>query len=506
MSVRQAVTLAIDDGRAFLPVFSGELTMLSRGLDSIQLVKIQRSFVTLVLEVRHPTAQVMVDGEDAVVHRVADVLQVRISVDRDIEFHRISILAGLGCALVLDIEVEHHYLWATAAGAVAAPKWSVDRFKTELSKSREYFEPAQTYLSMPEDSYQDINAGEPEHVYEVLPQVISRLEQLLVYTPPAVIAQDFHRLHPGEIDKNAILTAIKSQRDRLEIQPQGPISLAGKQYGTSLTLRSQRASSSPYVDEVANLISWCASTLKGTGAYVGAFDMLRNLLIEVETLYRVRDLGGSFEVSLLSREMRSDFGRRLQSQLNVLVAIIRRIASKSAIDSGLLFLRSMPRDFDVFERSAYSACVKALALPGANTASADKPISVIDGNSSLLESVLDVRLKSWRRHSLQPSNFRPDVVAVIGDATVVIDAKFRISTSKNQPVSPEAVKEVQAYLDDFGLRAAVIITPKISGSGGSPAVIAGERRRIFAVEMQDSDDPNMLLTLSQVLREAATYN
>ena len=67
-------------------------------------------------------------------------------------------------------------------------------------------------------------------------------------------------------------------------------------------------------------------------------------------------------------------------------------------------------------------------------------------------------LRSWRTSTDQPDDYRPDITiaSIQANAVALIDAKY---SEKGGRVAPERIKEVQAYLNSFGLKAAGIMYP-----------------------------------------------
>ena len=71
------------------------------------------------------------------------------------------------------------------------------------------------------------------------------------------------------------------------------------------------------------------------------------------------------------------------------------------------------------------------------------------------------RLAGWRDQTSLPSNFRPDLIlANLSESqSLLIDAKFRGPAIEGGILSASGVKELQAYLNEYGLTRAVIVLP-----------------------------------------------
>ncbi|HEY8610794.1 MAG TPA: hypothetical protein VIL69_05810 [Roseomonas sp.] len=125
----------------------------------------------------------------------------------------------------------------------------------------------------------------------------------------------------------------------------------------------------------------------------------------------------------------------------------------------------------------------------------------------------------WRDASPMRSDYRPDFVVEREGAAVVLDAKFRMGATLDQACSADSVKEVQSYMEEFGLPAAGILVPCIPGrvargeAGLGREVVEGSlgarSRRIVVAEcapMDGEDCPaNLRATVEALLGFGAAF-
>lgn len=136
-----------------------------------------------------------------------------------------------------------------------------------------------------------------------------------------------------------------------------------------------------------------------------------------------------------------------------------------------------------------------------------RDIQLANGNTTAGLKFFSEKVASWRYDSIQRSQYHPDAFVFYQGRPVIIDAKFRLPDSVEQVADSSGIKDIQAYMNDFGLNTAVMVVPKILnqavvGSGGY-ASIEGGGNRINVVEMQDSDDPLTQRNLKNAIEDAA---
>src|ERR1039458_473965 len=115
------------------------------------------------------------------------------------------------------------------------------------------------------------------------------------------------------------------------------------------------------------------------------------------------------------------------------------------------------------------------------------PVNVFGGQAAMATI-----LQGWRDQSVLPSAYLPDFILHFNRQTpILIDAKFRVGRTLAEPCSKDGFKEVQAYLDEFGLIGAIILVPSIPSSlaAGQPNALSvlitgtqkGSGRRVWLI-------------------------
>jgi hypothetical protein len=161
------------------------------------------------------------------------------------------------------------------------------------------------------------------------------------------------------------------------------------------------------------------------------------------------------------------------------------------------------KDADLFEWSCFSAICNVLAgdlvaLKNGHAAINAGRYILVNTNRPGGLAITKKMLPGWRDSSVMPSGYKPDFIVAENakNFVVPIDAKFRVGASLEVPCSADSVKEVQAYLDEFGLNGAIILVPAIpfslaSGDAKTYAIkiegcVLGRTRRIWVVEYAPS--------------------
>ncbi len=160
-------------------------------------------------------------------------------------------------------------------------------------------------------------------------------------------------------------------------------------------------------------------------------------------------------------------------------------------------LLSGVRDFDLFEWAVFRYIAQAIGYKESELSVRrpyfrSKPHHILNCNVEGASSHRKRLLPGWRDNTIQPSDFRPDVVVIYeGTVPILVDAKFRCGSSDKECVPGDAVKEIQAYMDEFGRRSAILVVPLIPynlirGDRGYKAINASfdsTRKAIFVVEL-----------------------
>jgi hypothetical protein len=264
--------------------------------------------------------------------------------------------------------------------------------------------------------------------------------------------------------------------------------------------------------EVASVIAACAGAARKGGAPAVCVHLLLALVEQIRSRFPFRERTFGTFGNLLEREMHSAFGNLLQGHLRMLASVVQGLASRDPIASDMLWLKQSIQDRDVFQMSAFCCIAKAFGFLETDIFSCGGLLTkgnlhVANSNFSRGLAFFKSRVASWRQTSIQPSEYRPDAFIEMDGVPVIVDAKFRVPNSAGLVVHPDGAKDVQAYMDDFGVLATIIVVPRIFnrtaiGTEGY-AVIEGNGKSIFVVELQDSDDIQTQRTMRKAIERAA---
>ncbi len=494
-------------------VFSQGLAVLSRVLAKPVALGLSQSFGFLLVQIHNckQAPSLLINGKQVFPRSIGGVYELRLSLDGDLMFQRIAVMAAPFFALTVDVQVAHRYHpkgWPAGEGV---EKWTLTQFKTELARYRELFLESNQDSYIPDESNYGVLLG-AEDSFQLIPQVIGRIELLLSGFRPDDALEDFALTTQGDFDLPAILAELKQHPLRMTPSDRGCIAYKQQRYSTSLNVRLGRASSQLDFSEVCAVLDYCAGAVLLTSVPSALHLILGSTEASLRDRYPSKAGGGADFEKVLSRPMKSPFGSSLQGDLRILVAALNNLVRREALDLDLLWLNQAISDKDVFEKSVFACCAKAFQFTHQEVISSKglirrSGVAVADTNLKAGMDCLEDSLTSWRKHSSQPSGFHPDTYVLLGDKPVVIDAKFRMPKSTEQLAEAGGLKDVQAYMHDFSLRSAVVVVPKIIASSGFDknriACIQGKGQAIYIVEMQDSEDPVVQARLRKAIELAA---
>jgi hypothetical protein len=192
-------------------------------------------------------------------------------------------------------------------------------------------------------------------------------------------------------------------------------------------------------------------------------------------------------------------GKNLKALLLQNLSLVKTAARRT--EEGVVGLQGLHlgfRDFELFEWSCCEAICDAIGVERDPTKLAQArlvgtqhdliPVNVFGGQAAMATI-----LQGWRDQSVLPSAYLPDFILHFNRQTpILIDAKFRVGRTLAEPCSKDGFKEVQAYLDEFGLIGAIILVPSIPSSlaAGQPNALSvlitgnqkGSGRRVWIIE------------------------
>lgn len=478
-------------------VLRQQLGHLSQGAMAEVDLKLDRSFGDLLVQIEDVKGipAVFVNGGGANPRLIGNIYELRIPLNRDLMFQRIAVVVPPIFSLTVNLYVEHHYRPRGWQGKEGVVKWSLDRFRKEFEKYSELFSNLNqnSYL---EDTLNFGFVGGAEKSEQTLVKIIGNIDLLLSTVSPNEAAIDFHISVDEGFDVGGIISDIKQAPQRLSYSENGIINFKGNRYSTTINRRVSHASH--YVDfsDVVDLLEYCASRLIKSSMIPALGLMLKVSTSILKQNYPSKEGVADIKGNILEREMRSAFGGSLQHNLRILVAVINGLVKRARVDLDLQWITLAIQDRDVFEKSVFACCAKALGFSHEDVIKSNGlllkgGIVVADTNSRAGAAQMNFVLKSWRQGSAQPSNYHPDTLIISDGIPVLIDAKFRLPESVFLAAEPDGLKDVQAYMDDFSLSSAVIVVPRILcreilGPNGF-VTIEGNNKKIYIAEMQDSD-------------------
>lgn len=485
-----------------------QLRPYHQGLEERIPVRSTESFgyVTLEVDGTHGSGpHILLNGRTAQLHRVGGAWQTRTELKTDLAFMRIAIIGQSSTALTLDLEVEHHYLrsneWVV--------KWSASTFENELKKYEHLFATSEQ-ISVNADR---LNAGAllsgDTDGKRLLPQIIGRIESHIQGAPDTAILEDFFIERAGGIDRNAVLTGLKENPQLLTPSDSGSIRFNGRRYTTSLSSRSLSRSAQIDCAEIVSLLTACAAIAKTSDLPISVYAMLRSLVSSLNGRFQNQRQNPEDFDKVITRPMHSLFGLQIQDLLRLLVSVLLREIARSQSQDRLMWLKRSILDRDVFQTSVFACCAKALGFSDQEITAGNGVLKgsdgtiVADANRADGLALFRNSTNSWRQQSIQPSDYRPDTFILLKDVPIVIDAKFRLPASADLVANSDGLKDVQAYMDDFGLCSAIVVVPRLLFSTAGTASIIGKEKRIFVVALQDSDDHETQALLLASIRAAA---
>ena len=150
----------------------------------------------------------------------------------------------------------------------------------------------------------------------------------------------------------------------------------------------------------------------------------------------------------------------------------------------------LPATEIMFQRAAVASFLYALGTPlsDVNSAylSASKSSGVdIGGEYIAWVDTPSHGLSGWRRDSILPSGYRPDLVVKrkVDSRWLLVDAKLRRGGSRAELLPQSGIKDLQAYMQEYMLNRGVMLVPGGERSGYGFEDVEGEGFRIRSISM-----------------------
>lgn len=490
------------DGRVLAEVLSPTPLQPLHSLDfkQIPVVSIALSQTVLVLRVTGRKASVLIDGQNWPLSVFANVATARILLEDDIEHHTISCAVGGSHVLYVEVEVER----LRDYGGFSAPKWNkkqvstaFDRYKSNGAKraqSRSSFDLAPRWVGQQKTKVAD------EEILQSLHFAAARFGTLCGKLTRADLLPDYAASQAREIDFDATRDLLRRHPAWMARTADGPIEISGHKYSTTQVIL--RESSTIHLDlSLPTLVaSECVRLARSSSRTSAAAEMLSGGVFRLGKLARLRksNVRDAQFIAWARRQPRTDAAGMLKALLLQNLNLAKAAADRA--HEGLTGIQGLNlgfRDFDLFEWSCCQALCDALQMQ-------QQPLKLASTMSGPRHDLIAVNypggaasmarvLRGWRDASLLPSGYLPDFILHLRRETpILIDAKFRVGSIVTDPCSKDGFKEVQAYLDEFGLVGAIILVPSIPASlaAGQPHTLGvsiqgdqnGRGRRVWVVE------------------------
>lgn len=446
---------------------------------SISQILLARSFCTLnciISEASLKATHILLDGRVTVPISIdKNTSFLKLDLQYDLEYHILSIVVEHKYALTVQITCEHRYEFTPAQGAkYVTPKWKLETLTDELETWAPLFEPSSQALIREDPITRAIgrNREIPEDWQEAVFRTSRELARSVLDAPAQYFASDFPISERSPISVDRVLLSAKQNPQALSPHIAGPIVFRGTRYSMPSLDEEYAPTSGVDLSEVRRCIEFAISGLLIRGSNLASIEILMAVKARLPKFNSYLPHTGTLAVvNFFKRPMKTSYCQRVQQICARLVALSRRNNSR-ALPRGnaLTGLSQGIRDFDVFEKVVFAVIGLAMGYTKEEVISSrgildSKEHVVIDMNSEKARRTANLLL-GWRDKSIQPSGYRPDLVVLFDKKNpVLVDAKFRIPMSLDQIAAPDGLKDLQAYMDEYGHHGCIVASPLIPAEG-----------------------------------------
>lgn len=432
------------------------------------------------------------------------IVTAQFLVKDDIEYHTVScVIADLYCASIqVVVHVWREYM---RGGCVvfAAPKWSKQSVETACKLYKESTPKAAAQRSVFDLIERRLSLGvaKPEpRLAQALQDAAVNLLRVIHGLTKQDLLPDYPEQTSSDLDLDGTLELIRRHPSTLLESSKGPISLHGKRYTPAEIVRADQSSTRLNLSLPLTILEECITTLRGDDILSPLSGLLVSVYNRLALLSSVRGRRITWgEVrEWLAMEPSTNLSRLLKHYLVLTIGLCKRQAHRGSREGlGLRGLSDSFRDFDLFEWSAFAAVCLALGAPRdagvlSRTVVACGTTDVINANRKQGEQYVRTLLPGWRDGSDFPARYVPDTIVHFEKRLAIpVDAKFRVGASLVEPCDTGGIKEIQAYLNEFGVTGALVLVPMIPRSaeqaGSTQAVkvqgaINGREHRVWIIE------------------------
>lgn len=216
------------------------------------------------------------------------------------------------------------------------------------------------------------------------------------------------------------------------------------------------------ITSISDTIHSLPKTVGGQMA-AGLLEAVKRALASMDVVAPT-DLSGAQELLVKTSKL-----PQRSKQLVSLLHNVRMVASgewEIGIGQGGRLPFGLPETELVFQRVAVAAVMHALGTPVEEVEAAygragGKQGLDIQGLYTLWADTPLHALEGWREHSTLPSGYRPDLMIQrrSDSCWLLIDAKLRKGESDGGLLSRSGIKDLQAYMHEYGLQYGVLLVP-----------------------------------------------
>lgn len=426
--------------------------------------------------------EVIAAGDEAIVSQFL--------LEDDIERHAIVITVGARLSLSFNVSLHAYRSWTRERAAyVSAPKWT----EAEIALAAETYlrgRPKKSRNRSTIDSRRARLADGPglsqTQCLMLLHDELVKGFELMAQINAADLIHDYGIFDDVDIDIEETLEFLRAHPSILRESTNGPVVFRGARYTPANVLPKAELSRKLDLSVPLQILTQARLALNQERVLGLASSLVQDFSQSLTRFSSVGQTASAEKISTwFAKTPKSLVARALKASVFNTWRLCSRLTSQHDASSlASRVLRDGFRDFDLFEWAVLHAVCEALSLGAPEPSLHDARIqcgdsTVVNPNASGGSQLVLQLLPGWRASTSFKSNFKPDlVINYCQRVAVPLDAKFRVADGFHDPCSADSLKEVQAYLNEFGSCGALIVVPLIpvslGGEGSNGVRIAGD--------------------------------
>jgi hypothetical protein len=437
---------------------------------------VQKSQASLALKVDHGSSAsttFLVDGKPWPFSRAAtNVTTMRLALTDDVEKHVILCAVDSGMVLV-QVDVCAYRVIEGPNGVFSAPKWARWQIQAAGAAVRAVID-RQTFERTQFDELARgiAPASDPGgDISHALHTASWNLASFAAGLTPSDLAPYHSAMRLGDVDVDRTRASLQRDMQRLQPTEDGPVVVSGRRYGTSFV--EWRAEATHRLDLSAPITA-LEATIARLG-HVKSSIAANRLLVEADrrlcSLSMRRGLTSRLsEVTAWLNAQLEGKAAQLRHKVVQTMRLTKAVIRIHQTAGGLEGLEGTFFDNRLFEGFCWITLWEALEGPPSFLRLSGR-LDTKNGDVLIATGLPDGErqgrklLWGWRDSSAMPARYKPDyIVKPRGSPAIIVDAKYRMGVSVDEYCEPGALKEVQAYLNEFSLRGGIILVPAIPES------------------------------------------